>query len=46
MPVLSPLEESVVHVESEEFIIVSVTPKQERAVISVERIGWKPNNTK
>ena len=43
---LSPLDEGVVHVESEVFIIVSVAPKQERAVISVERIGLKPNDTK
>ena len=43
---LSPLDEGVVYVESEVFIVVSVAPKQERAVISVERIGLKPNDTK
>ena len=46
MPELSPLDEGVVHVENEVFIVVSVAPKQERAVISVERIGLKPNDTK
>ena len=46
MPELSHLEEGVIHVESEVFIVVSVAPKQERAVISVERISLKPNDTK
>ena len=39
----SPLEEGIVDVESEVFVIVCVATKQERAGMCVERIGWKPN---
>ena len=39
----SPLEEGIVYVESEVFVVVCVATKQERAGMCVERIGWKPN---
>ena len=39
----SPLEEGIVYVESEVFVVVCVASKQERAGMCVERIWWKPN---